>query len=80
MRILLVLCCIALYGCETMQKAFMPTPVRCAPKETPTPPKITSKVLLDKMDDYHYVLIVGAERLELISYAAQAAPIIQACQ
>jgi len=80
MRILLIACCLALSGCATLASALLPTPVRCAPKDSPSPPKITENSLLSKMDDYHLILVIGSERNELITYSAKADAIIKACQ
>ena len=67
-------------GCSTLRTALLPTPVPCAPADSPTPPKVISDALLAKMDGYHTILIIASERLELISYAAQADAIIVACK
>ncbi len=82
MKTLALLLCLMLQGCAggMLKEVFFPTPVACAPKNSPTPPKVTSNSLLAKMDDYHTVLIIGAERLELIDYAGKADAIIQACK
>ena len=80
MRTLVLLCCIAISGCSTLQSILLPTPVPCAPKDSPTPPKITSDTLLAKMDDRHLVLIIASERLDLIDYAGKADAIISACK
>lgn len=80
MRILLIACCIALSGCAGLKEAFFPTPVACAPKDSPVPPKTLSNAILSKLDDYHLLLIIAAERLELIDYSGKADAVIQACK
>ena len=82
MRAIALLACLALQGCAggMLKEILFPTPVACAPKTSPTPPKIVSDALLSKMDDYHVVLIIAAERLELIDYAGKADAVIQACR
>ena len=73
---------LALQGCAggVLKEILFPTPVACAPKNSPSPPKTVSDGLLAKMDDYHLVLIIAAERLELIDYAGKADAVIQACR
>lgn len=80
MRAIVLCAAMLLPGCATLQSVFFPTPVACAPKDSPSKPKVTSNALLSKMDDYHLILIGFAEREELIIYAAQADAIIQACK
>ena len=70
---------LVLSGCATLKDVLMPTPVRCAPKDSPAPPKITSNSQLARFDNYHLILVIGAERLELIDYAGKASAIIAAC-
>ena len=77
---LLLCAAVILPGCATLKSALMPTPVACAPKDSPTPPKVTANSLLAKMDDYHLILVIGSERNELITYSAKADAIIKACQ
>lgn len=69
-----------LSGCASLQSAFMPTPVPCAPKDAPAKPQTLPDALLKKMDDYHLVLVIQHERLVLIDYAGKADAIIQACK
>jgi len=82
MKPIALLLCLVLQGCAggMLKEVFFPTPVACAPKNSPTPPKVVSDALLAKMDDYHMVLIIAAERLELIDYAGKADAVIQACK
>ena len=82
MRTIALLLCLTLQGCASgaLREIFFPTPTPCAPKNAPTPPKVVSDSLLAKMDDYHMVLIIAAERLELIDYAGKADAVIQACR
>ena len=81
-RAIVALLFLSLQGCagNMFKDVLFPTPVACAPKDAPTPPKTMSKELLAKMDAYHGVLIIGAERLELIDYAGKADAIVQACK
>lgn len=73
---------VILSGCagNMLKDMLFPTPVACAPKDSPVTPKILSNSILSKMDDYHFTLIIAAERLELIDYAGKADAIIQACK
>ena len=80
MRALLLACCIALSGCAGLKEALYPTPVRCAPKDSPVAPKTLSNSVLAKLDDYHLLLVIAAERLELIDYAGKASAVIDACK
>jgi len=82
MRLIALLLCLALQGCASgaLREILFPTPVACAPKDSPAPPKTVSDALLGKMDDYHLVLVIAAERLELIDYAGKADAIISACK
>ena len=80
MKIGLILCCAALTGCASLQSVFKPTPVACAPKDSPSPPKISPDALLAKMDDRHLILVIASERLDLIDYAGKADAIISACK
>lgn len=70
----------ALSGCGTLKEMLLPTPVGCAPKDSPSPPKVTANALLAKMDDYHMALVIAAEREDLKDYAGKADAIIQACK
>lgn len=79
-RTLILACVLALSGCANLASVFMPTPVACAPKDSPSPPKTVSNDLLSKLDDYHMILVIAEERLELITYAAKADAVIQACK
>ncbi len=74
----LVICILA--GCATAPTASMPTPVRCAPPDSPSPPAITAKADLAKLDDRALVLTIASERLDLIDYAGKADAVIQACR
>ena len=80
----LILCCAAvtLQGCSALSAitALLPTPVGCAPKDSPSPPPVTQNQELAKLDDYQMILVIGAERNDLIVYAKQADAIIQACR
>ncbi len=78
--IALLLAAAILSGCGTLASVMLPTPVPCAPKDSPSPPKITSDALLAKMDGYHTILIIASERNELIVYSQAADAIIQACK
>ena len=78
MRIL-ILCCAAMCGCATAPTASMPTPVRCAPADSPSPPATTANADLAKLDDRQLVLTIASERLDLIDYAGKASAIISAC-
>ena len=71
-----------LQGCagNMLKEIMFPTPVACAPKDSPVAPKTVSNSVLSKMDDYHTVLVIAAERLELIDYAGKADAVIQACK
>lgn len=80
MRLLVLCAAMLLPGCATLQSVFLPTPVPCAPKDSPSPPKITSNDLLAKFDDYHLILVIAAERNDLIVYAKAADAVIQACK
>ena len=80
MKAILIACCIALSGCAGLKEAIFPTPVACAPKDSPVAPKTLSNSVLSKLDDYHLLLVIAAERLELIDYAGKADAIIQACR
>ena len=82
MRGAALLLCLALQGCAggALKEILFPTPVACAPKNSPVAPKIISDALLARMDDYHLTLIIAAERLELIDYAGKADAIISACK
>jgi hypothetical protein len=71
---------LALSGCVGLKDVFYPTPVGCAPKNAPEKPKTFSDNVLSKLDDYHYVLVISAERLELIDYAGKADAVIQQCK
>ena len=82
MRTVILCTCLLLQGCAggALKEILFPTPVACAPKNSPTPPKVVSDSLLSKMDDFHLTLIIAAERLELIDYSGKAAAIIEACR
>ena len=80
MRALMILCCAAIAGCATAPTASMPTPVRCAPDNSPTVPAFTEKADLAKLDDRTLVLTIASERLDLIDYAGKADAVIQACK
>lgn len=69
-----------LTGCTALQTASVPTPVACAPKDSPSPPVTTPNADLGKLDDYKLVLTIASERLSLIDYAGKADAIIQACK
>lgn len=71
---------ISLSGCATLQSALLPTPVACAPKDSPAKPQTLPNDLLAKMDDYHLVLVIQYERLVLIDYAGKASAIIESCR
>ena len=75
-----ILLAINLSGCATLKSVLLPTPVSCAPKDSPSPPKITANSLLAKMDDYHLILVIASERNDLVDYAGKADAIIQACK
>ena len=81
----LILCCAAallLQGCAAFSAltALLPTPVGCAPKDSPSLPVITTNADLAKLNDYELILVIGAERSELIVYSKQADAIVQACK
>jgi len=78
--ILAILCCAAISGCATIRDTFFPVATPCAPKDSPSPPKTTPNALLAKFDDYHMVLVIAAERNDLIDYAGKASAIIEACR
>lgn len=69
-----------LSGCATAPTASAPTPVACAPKDSPTVPATTQNAELAKLDDYKLVLTIAADRLSLIDYAGKADAVIQACR
>ena len=77
----LILCCAAamLQGCAALS-ALLPTPVACAPKDSPTLPPITSNADLAKLNDFELILVIAAERSDLIVYAKTADAIVQACK
>lgn len=79
MKTLLILCCAAMQGCAAVS-ALMPTPVACAPKDSPSPPAVTSNADLSALDDRKLVLTIASERLTLIDYAGKADAIISACK
>lgn len=82
MRAILLLCTM-LAGCGTIlpKVVNVPVPVPCVPaKSAPVLPKITPDKLLAKLDDRHLILIIGAERLDLISYSQAADAVISACR
>lgn len=74
-----LLAALLLAGCATTG-ADRPTPVACAPKDSPAPPVTTPGPDLAKLDDYKLVLTIAAERLRLIDYAGKADAIITACK
>ena len=77
----LILCCAAamLQGCATLQ-ALLPTFTGCVPKDAPTMPKVAENSSLASMNDYEFVLVIAAERNDLIAYGRQAEAIISACR
>ncbi len=72
--------CLTAQGCATAPTASMPTPVACAPKDSPSLPATTSNADLAKLDDRKLVLTIASERLDLIDYAGKADAVIQACR
>jgi len=67
-------------GCATPPTASMPTPVRCAPADSPSPPATTANADLAKLGDRELVLTIASERLDLIVYSQAADAIIRACK
>ena len=77
----LILCCAAamLQGCAALT-ALLPTFTGCVPKDAPTMPAVALDSALASMSDYEFVLVIAAERNDLLAYSRQADAIIQACK
>ena len=70
-----------LAGCATPPPTVeIPVAVSCLPKNAPAKPATSTNAALKAMDDEKLVLTIAAERLDLISYAAEADAAIQACK
>jgi len=70
---------VILAGCATTT-AIAPTPVACAPKDSPIVPATSTNAALAALDDYRLILTIAAERLSLLDYAGKADAVIQACR
>lgn len=76
----LLLACLTV-GCATPPPtAEIPVAVSCVPPGAPDRPAVSSNPELRAMTDERLVLTIAAERLDLISYSAQADAVIRACR
>ncbi len=75
----IILCLLA--GCaSTPTTVSVPVAVGCLPPNTPSAPITTSSQELKTLSDYELVLRIAAERLELLSWARQITPVLEACR
>ena len=70
-----------LSGClATTPTAQVPVAVSCVPANAPTLPAVTDNAALAKLDDRKLVLVIAAERNDLLSYGVAASMVIEACR
>lgn len=58
----------------------VPVAIPCLPSTMPSKPNILANAELSKLADGPLVLEIAAERLDLLSYAAQTDAILQGCR
>lgn len=82
MRLIPVLLAAAiLSGCATSPTtAMIPVAASCVPADAPSRPAVSDNAALKALGDEQLVLTIASERLDLISWSAQAEAIISACR
>jgi hypothetical protein len=58
----------------------VPIAASCVPAQVPDIPRSTTNEELLQLDDRSLVLTIASERLELIAWSKQIAPILEACR
>lgn len=78
--------CVAaiLAGCASVpegpQSVLVPVATSCLPADLPSLAQYSSPTELSVLDDYALVLRIAAERLELLAWASQIIPALEACK